>query len=150
MVTIGSYINRDSNEANGCAPAGNSTTTGGQLYTGVKTPGACNNKIMLSVSNNAGASFTGSTVDPRLLPVVNTARQATTDQWWQWTEFTPGGTLAISYYDRSYGIDQLSGYMDITVSTSHDQATFAVSGSPPLPCRCPRSSPGNSWVTTRA
>ena len=76
VVTYGSYINRDSNESNGCAPAGFSAF-GTNLYTGVKTPGACNNKIIFSVSGNGGASFTGTTVDQRLMPVVNTApRQA--------------------------------------------------------------------------
>jgi hypothetical protein len=148
VVTTGSYINRDSNEANGCAPAGNSTTTGGQLYTGVKTPGACNNKIMLSVSNNAGASFTGSTVNPRLLPVVNTARgQATTDQWWQWTTFTPRGTLVTSYYDRQYGSSEFSGNMDFSVSTSRNLSSFqvmrATSASMPLPTQFPDAN-GNS------
>jgi len=148
VVTIGSYINRDSNENNGCAPAGNNPNTGGQLYTGVKTPGACNNKIMLSVSNDAGASFTGSTTDPRQLPVVNTASgQATTDQWWQWTAFTPRGTLVSSYFDRQYGSDETSGDMDFSVSTSTDLSRFkvtrATSGSMPLPTQFPDSR-GNS------
>jgi hypothetical protein len=148
VVTIGSYINRDSNEANGCAPAGNSTTTGGQLYTGVKKPGACNNKIMLSVSNNAGASFTGTTTDPRLLPVVNTAPgQRRTDQWWQWTAFTPNGTLASSYYDRQYGSSEFSGNMDFSVSTSRNLSSFTVrratSASMPLPTQFPDAN-GNS------
>jgi len=148
VVTIGSYINRDSNESNGCAPAGNSTTTGGQLYTGVKKPGACNNKIMLSVSNNAGASFTGTTTDARLLPVVNTAPgQRRTDQWWQWTEFTPSGTLASSYYDRQYGSSEFSGNMDFSVSTSRNLSSFTVrratSASMPLPTQFPDAN-GNS------
>ncbi len=148
VVTIGSYINRDSNESNGCAPAGNSTTTGGQLYTGVKMAGACNNKIMLSVSNNAGASFTGSTVDPRLLPVVNTAaRQKRTDQWFQWAAITPTGTLATSYYDRQYGRAEFTGAMDISVSTSTNLSTFTVSratsASMPLPTQFPDGN-GNS------
>ncbi len=148
VVTIGSYINRDSNESNGCAPAGNSTTTGGQLYTGVKRAGACNNKIMLSVSNNAGASFTGSTVDPRLLPVVNTAaRQKRTDQWFQWAAITPAGTLATSYYDRQYGRAEFTGAMDISMSTSTNLSTFTVSratsASMPLPTQFPDGN-GNS------
>jgi len=148
VVTIGSYINRDSNESNGCAPAGNSTTTGGQLYTGVKKPGACNNKIMLSVSNNAGASFTGTTTDARLLPVVNTAPgQRRTDQWWQWAEFTPSGTLASSYYDRQYGSSEFSGNMDFSVSTSKNLSSFTVrratSASMPLPTQFPDAN-GNS------
>jgi hypothetical protein len=148
VVTIGSYINRDSNESNGCAPAGVSTTTGGQLYTGVKTPGACNNKIMLSVSSNGGATFTGSTTDPRLLPVVNTApRQKRTDQWFQWAAFTPRGTLVTSYYDRQYGADEFTGNMDFSLSSSHNLSSFTVSratsASMPLPTQFPDSQ-GNS------
>ncbi len=142
VVTVGSYINRDSNESNGCAPNGFNPSTGGNVYTGTKTAGACNNKIMLSVSNNAGASFTGSTTDPRLLPVVNTATgQATTDQWWQWATFTPSGTLAVSYYDRQYGSDEVTGNMDFSLSTSKDLSSFkvsrATSASMPLPTQFP-------------
>src|SRR5215467_12912987 len=141
-VTVASYINRDSNEGNGCTPNGHNPATGGNLYTGTKTAGACNNKIMLSVSSNAGASFTGSTTDPRQLPVVNTASgQATTDQWFQWAAFTPRGTLATSYYDRQYGNDETTGNMDISVSTSSNLSTFmvrrATSASMPLPTQFP-------------
>ena len=39
VVTFGSYINKDSNESNGCTPDGFSVY-GQDLYTGVKTPGA--------------------------------------------------------------------------------------------------------------
>jgi hypothetical protein len=148
VVTLGSYINRDSNESNGCTPDGVSPTTGGNLYIGTKVAGACNNKIMLSVSNNAGASFTGSTTDPRQLPVVNTAKgQATTDQWFQWAAFTPRGTLATSYYDRQYGNDETTGNMDISVSTSSNLSGFkvtrATSASMPLPTQFPDAN-GNS------
>jgi hypothetical protein len=128
VVTYGSYINRDSNESNGCTPAGFSSTTGLNLYTGVKTSGACNNKIIFSVSNNAGASFTGTTVDQRLMPVVNTAlRQKRTDQWFQWAAFTPRGTLVTSNYDRQYGSAEFTGDMDVSVSTSSNLSTFTVS-----------------------
>jgi hypothetical protein len=148
VVTVASYINRDSNESNGCTPNGLSSTTGGNLYIGAKTAGACNNKIMLSVSNNAGASFTGGTVDPRLLPVVNTAKgQATADQWWQWTAFTPRGTLVTSYFDRQYGSDEITGNMDYSVSTSSNLSSFkvtrATSASMPLPTQFPDAN-GNS------
>jgi hypothetical protein len=141
-VTVASYINRDSNESNGCAPNGFNPSTGGNLYTGTKTAGACNNKIMLSVSDNAGASFTGSTVDPRLLPVVNTAKgQATTDQWFQWAAFTPRGTFVSSYYDRAYGSSEFTGTMDVSVSTSTNLSSFkvtrATSASMPLPTQFP-------------
>jgi hypothetical protein len=148
VVTHGSYINRDSNESNGCAPNGFNPSTGGNLYTGTKTAGACNNKILLSVSNNAGTSFTGTTTDPRLLPVVNTAsQQATTDQWWQWTTFTPSGTLVSSYYDRQYGSAEFTGAMDFSVSTSANLSSFTVrratSASMPLPTQFPDAQ-GNS------
>jgi hypothetical protein len=147
VVTFGSYINRDSNESNGCKAAG-LAPSGNNAYTGVKTAGACNNKIVLSVSNDGGASFTGTTTDVRKLPVVNTASgQATTDQWWQWTAFTPTGTLVTSYYDRQYGSDETTGNMDVSVSTSSDLATFqvarATSASMPLPTQFPDSQ-GNS------
>ena len=65
VVTFASYINRHSNESNGCVPQGFSRF-GNPLYDGVKTVGACNNDIVVSVSNNAGASFGAD--DPRELP----------------------------------------------------------------------------------
>jgi hypothetical protein len=148
VVTVASYINRDSNESNGCTPNGFNPATGGNLYTGTKTAGACNNKIMLSVSNNAGASFTGSTRDPRQLPVVNTAPgQERSDQWFQWAAFTPKGTLTTAYYDRQYGSDETTGNMDFSVSTSSNLSTFkvtrATSASMPLPTQFPDAN-GNS------
>ncbi len=124
VVTTGSYINRDSNEANGCTPAG-FAADGLPLYTGVKT-GGCNNGILYSVSTNAGGSFSGSTVDPRILPVVTTAKnQGSTDQFWQNAAFTPKGTFVVSYYDRSYGNDNTTGFSDITVSATHNGVSFA-------------------------
>jgi len=119
IVTVGSYINQHSNEANGCTPAGLSPATGQNLFTGVKTPGACNNDILVSVSNDAGATFTGTTTDPRVMPVATTeAGQATTDQFWQWATFTKNGKLATSYYDRQYGNDEAVGNTDISLSSS--------------------------------
>ena len=142
VVTYGSYINRDSNESNGCTPAGLNPNTGLNLYTGVKTPGACNNKIVLSVSANGGSSFTGTTTDPRQLPVVNTDNgQNGTDQWWQWTTFSPKGSLVSSYYDRQYGSDETTGNMDFSQSTSTNLSSFKVmrvtSSSMPLPTQFP-------------
>jgi hypothetical protein len=103
VVTFGSYINRDSNESNGCAPDGFSPDTGLNLYTGVK-PGACNNDILISISNDGGASFSGTNADPRTEPTVNPdPGQATTDQFWQWQAFSRDGKLAVDYYDRQYG-----------------------------------------------
>ena len=135
-VTYGSYINRDSNETTGCTPAG-FARDGQDLYTGVKD-GTCNNDIVLSVSTNSGASFTGSTMDVRQLPVVTTAAgQARTDQFWQGAAFTPNGTLAVGYYDRQYGSDNNTGFSDITLSSSRNLTGFAheraTSGSMPPP-----------------
>jgi hypothetical protein len=125
VVTFGSYINRHSNEANGCAPAGTNPATGDNLYTGVKTPGACNNDIVVSISNNAGATFTGTATDPRLEPVATQdPDQATTDQFWQWIAFTKNGKLATSYYDRQYNSDETTGYSDVSLSGSGDLATY--------------------------
>jgi hypothetical protein len=124
-VTFGSYINRHSNESNGCVPTGFSSSTGINQYTGVKTPGACNNDILLSVSNNGGASFTGTTTDPRSETTVNQdSGQATSDQWWQWASFTKDGKLAVGYYDRQYGSDETTGWSDFTLSGSKDLVKF--------------------------
>jgi len=126
VVAFGSYINQHSNESNGCIPTGFSPATGQNLFTGVKTPGACNNDILVSVSNDGGNTFTGTTTDPRALPTANTdPGQATTDQWWQWLAFTKNGKLATSYYDRQYGTDETTGYSDFSLSGSGDTPTYA-------------------------
>jgi hypothetical protein len=136
VVTYGSYINRDSNEANDCTPAG-FAGDGINLYTGVKT-GRCNNDILYSVSVNRGGTFSGTTIDPRLMPVVTTGpKQANTDQFWQGATIAANGNLTVSYYDRSYGTDNTTGYSDITVSISPDRVSFtnhrATSSSMPPP-----------------
>jgi hypothetical protein len=125
VVTVGSYINKDSNESNGCAPASFDPSTGINLYTGVKTAGACNNKILVSVSNNAGSSFSGAAVDPRQAEIANQdPGQARTDQFWQWTAFTKDGKFAVDYYDRQYGNDETTGASDFTLSGSKDLVKF--------------------------
>ncbi|HEV3182932.1 MAG TPA: sialidase family protein [Steroidobacteraceae bacterium] len=112
-VTFGSYISADSNEANGCIPNGLAADFN-NAFIGVKTPGACNNKILLSVSTDGGAGFTGGTTDVRKLPSVS--GHTKTDQWWQWAAVTGSGKLTVSYYDRQYGNDETNGYMDISLS----------------------------------
>ena len=125
VVTFGSYVNAHSKEANGCAPAGFSAA-GNPVYQGVKTPGACNNDILVSVSNDGGATFTGTATDPRSLTSVNQdPAQATSDQFWQWADFTRTGTLAVSYYDRQYAGDETAGSSDVSLSGSRDLAGFA-------------------------
>lgn len=146
VVTFGSYINQHSKESNGCTPTGTSTATGQNLYTGVKTVGACNNDILISVSDDGGLTFTGTTTDPRALTSVNTdPGQATTDQWWQWAAFTKTGKLAVSYYDRQYGDDELTGFSDVSLSGTGNasETSFGVSratsSSMPVPTQFPES-----------
>jgi hypothetical protein len=126
-VAFGSYINKYSNEQNGCTPTGNED--GNPTYAGVKTPGACNNKILLGVSNNGGSSFNNSTgdhaFDPRFETVVTNERgQIGTDQFWQWSAFTSKGQLAVDYYDRQYGHDETNGSSDFSLSGSQDLSNF--------------------------
>lgn len=148
VVNYGSYINVNSNESNGCAPAGFSIF-GTNLYTGVKTPGACNNDILISVSNNGGASFTGTTKDPRVMTSITSGyRQRTTDQFWQWTSFSNTGKLAVSYFDRQYGQDEFNGYSDISLTGVDDpytefHSTRVTTSSMPFPTQFPDSQ-GNS------
>ncbi len=122
-VAFGSYINAASNESNGCAPTG-LAADGGPTYTGVKTPGACANKILLKVSKDGGASFLGST-DPRNAEVINQSPgQKHTDQFWQWSTFNRSGKLAVDYYDRQYGNDETTGSSDFSLSGSDDLTDF--------------------------
>ena len=148
VVTLASYINADSNPSNGCIPAGISAVTGNNLYTGVKTAGACNDKILESVSTNGATSFNGTVTDPTTLPIVSSAPdQKLTDQWWQWSAFTRDGKLAVSYYDRQYGNDETTGFMDMSLSGSSDLTNFGVrrvtSASMPSPTEFPDAQ-GNS------
>jgi hypothetical protein len=124
-VAFGSYINKFSNESNGCVPSG-FAASGNPTYTGVKTPGACNNKILLAVSNNGGSSFDNSPgFDPRTETVISNERgQIGTDQFWQWSAFTKKGQLAVDYYDRQYGSDETNGSSDFSLSGSQDLSNF--------------------------
>jgi hypothetical protein len=124
VVTLGSYINRHSRESNGCLPQGYNPDTFQPLYDGVKTPGACNNDIVVSRSTNAGATFTGGTTNVRALPATRAADNRT-DQFWQWAAFNPSGRFAVSYYDRGYGNDETTGFSDISLSGSRDGINFA-------------------------
>jgi len=126
-ITYGSYINAGSKESNGCTPDGFSPF-GLNTYTGVKTVGACSNKVLVSVSTNAGAGFTGGALgaDPRTQATVNVGSQAGSDQFWQWAAFSTDGKLAVSYYDRQYGNDQATGSLDFSLSGSSDMSSFFV------------------------
>jgi len=123
-ISLGSYINKHSNEKNGCVPTG-FAPSGNNAYTGVKTPGACNNDILLSTSKDSGTTFSGASTDPRTeTTVTQDKRQATTDQFWQWEAYTANGTLAVSYMDRQYGNDETNGFSDFSLSGSRDLTSF--------------------------
>jgi hypothetical protein len=137
-VSIGSYIGPNSREANGCVPLSTAVPSLAGLYAGVKTAGACKNDVLVSVSNDGGATFTGTTADPRTLTTAAPgARQATADQWFQWLAFQPDGHLAVSYYDRQFGSDETTGSSDFSLASSGDLSHFGVrratSGSSPVP-----------------
>src|SRR5262249_28316744 len=139
VISLASYISRDSQESNGCVPTGTDPVSTGGLYTGVKTAGACNNKIVVAVSNNGGATFNGTTTDVRRMPVASSGRrEAVTDQWFQWLDCTHRGRVAIGYYDRQYGDDETTGFSDQSVAGADDLAsewgvTRATSASMPAP-----------------
>jgi hypothetical protein len=118
VVTLASYINRHSNPERGnCTPAGFSATTGLNLYEGVGERNGCNNDIVVSVSTDAGASFTGTTTPVVELPSLSDENPRTqlADQWWQWAALNPKGGVTVAYYDRKYGDAQQTGFMDITM-----------------------------------
>ncbi|MBA2285319.1 MAG: exo-alpha-sialidase [Ktedonobacteraceae bacterium] len=134
VVTFGSYIN--AHDAAACTPAGFSAISGINLYNGVKV--SCNNAILVSVSNDSGATFTGTTTDPRELTTVSQQhKQANSDQFFQWAAYTNGGKLAVSYFDRQYGADETTGFSDISLSGSTNLSSFATvrvtTGSMPPP-----------------
>jgi hypothetical protein len=143
VVAFGSYIN--SYDATTCTPESFSGSTGQNLYDGVKS-GGCVNKILFSVSNDGGASFANT--DPLTQATVNTAAQGTSSQFWQWSAFSPGGKLVVSYYDRQYGSDETTGALDFSLSSSDTNlAKFKVkrvtSSSMPSPTQFPDAQ-GNS------
>jgi hypothetical protein len=155
-VTFGSYINQHSNETNGCTPNGFSAF-GNPLYTGVKSPGGCNNDILVSVSTDGGVTFNGATTGPRTETSVNQdPDQAKSDQWFQWAGFTKDGKLAVDYYDRQYGKathgapdDEWTGNSDITLSGSKDLVKFGsrrvTSSSMPPPTQFPDAQGGGQF-----
>jgi hypothetical protein len=118
VVTLASYINEHSNPERGnCTPDGFSATTGLNLYTGVGEENGCNNDIVVSVSTDGGASFTGTGTPVAELPSISDENPSTqlADQWWQWAALNPKGGVTVAYYDRKYGDAQQTGFMDITM-----------------------------------
>jgi hypothetical protein len=148
-VAFGSYINKDSNESNGCVPSG-FAADGNPTYTGVKAPGACNDKILLTVSTDSCGTFSGTTTDPRREQVVTQSLgQAKTDQFWQWSAFTSRGQLAVDYYDRQYGQDETNGSSDFGLAGSQDLVHFGQvrvsSSSMPAPTQFEGPAGGQSY-----
>ena len=123
-VSVGSYINSDSKEGNGCKPTGVDPNSGGGLYDGVKAAGACASHILLSTSENGGQEFDGADADPRQMPLAMTASQRHTDQFFQWLTFS-NHKLVVSELDRQYGDDETSGNTDQTVLGSSGDSQFA-------------------------
>jgi hypothetical protein len=148
VVSFGSYLN--ATDSGTCTANGLNPSTGLNLYNAVKTS-ACANKILVSVSHNSGASFSGTGADATADTVASSASsQAGKDQWWQWSTVNNTGEIVTSYYDRQYGSDETSGKMDISLSASasgSNQLTFntvrVTSASMPVPTEFPDSS-GNS------
>jgi len=103
-VTYGSYINRNSNEANGCTPAGVSATTGGDLYTGGQDAGglpqtrsSCRRRRTAVPRSPAAARTCAPSPWPRehgrfSAPFLN--------QYFQGMRFAPDGTLVVGSFDR--------------------------------------------------
>jgi hypothetical protein len=87
-----------------------------QNFNNALGPGGDNHAQMLIVkSTDGGASFTGTSTPVEQLPSISDERGTLADQWWQWAALTPGRHVAVVYYDRTYGSDQQTGFMDITM-----------------------------------
>lgn len=126
VVNFGSYINSKSNEGTGCVPVSFSNATGQNLFTGAGTS-ACNNQILQSESTNGGASFKGTTTDPRSMPLA-AHQNKLADEYWQWTGITSRGKVVVGFYDRQYGNDDTSGASDYSASINgHIQRVSNVS-----------------------
>ena len=73
--------------------------------------------------------------------------------WFQWIAFTKNGKLAVSYYDRQYGTDEVTGFNNVSLSGSGDSPTYTAwnvlrvtSSSMPLPTQFPESNGfGTFW-----
>jgi hypothetical protein len=123
VVTLASYLNRHSNPERGnCSPAGFNPDTALPRYDGVGERNGCNNDIVVSVSTDAGASFTGTSTPVWELPSVSDERRGgqLADQFWQWAALNPRtGRVTVAYYDRKYGDSQQTGEFDITMRRSN-------------------------------
>ncbi len=71
VVTFGSYINKDSKEANGCVPTGFSQYGINTLHRGEGRRCVQQRHPDQRTSSDGGKTFTGTTQDPRVEPTVN-------------------------------------------------------------------------------
>ncbi len=130
VVHVASYISRNSNETTGCVPRGLSAATFLNLYDGVLTT-ACHNQIIESRSTDAGAHFSGQTTDPRALPVVGRQRNIA-DEFFQSTAASAKAGIVVSYYDRQYGNDDVTGFNDVSVTSRRSTVRATSASSPPV------------------
>ena len=129
VVTFGSYINRHSNEANGCVPTGFSRRRTQPLHRR-EGPGRLQQRHPGQRLDRQGRHVHRDDHRPAAAadghaPIPARRR---TDQLWQWIDFTPTGKLATSYYDRQYGNDETTGYSDVSLSGSKDLVNSGSSG----------------------
>ena len=47
-------------------------------------------------------------------------REAVSDQWFQWLDFSRSGRVSVGYYDRQYGNDETTGFSDQSVASADD------------------------------
>ncbi len=117
-MTFGSYINKDSKESNGCAPAGFSPDTGLNLYTGVKTAGCVQQRDPdQRLERRRRDVHRGTAADPRdERPSTRIRRQATDGPVLAVGGLQRRRQLAVDYYDRQYGNDETTGSSDFSLS----------------------------------
>ena len=150
VVTYGSYINRDSNEARGCTPGRVRRRRHQPLHRGEERRLQQRHPLQ-RVRPTAAPTSPAAAIDPRQLPVVTDSPNAG-----QHRPVLAGRRVhrqrharRVSYYDRSYGDDNTTGYSDITVSASHDRTTLRrTSGRRRPRCRRRPSSAALSTATT--
>ncbi|MBA3552602.1 MAG: exo-alpha-sialidase [Actinobacteria bacterium] len=126
VVSFGSYINKHSNpnRLGNCSPAGINPDTGLNLYEGVGEVDGCNNDILRSVSYDGGQTWTGGSLPDGVLPSINDEGPVLADQWWHWSDLSPGGRLVTMYYDRKYEDDQSSGEIDVSLAVGGGTPAF--------------------------
>ena len=129
-VAFGSYINKDSNESNGCAPSRPHPDDGNPTLHRRQDAGSVQQQDPVGrvqqrwvVVRQLDRSTRVRSALPRRSS-TNRRGQNGTDQFWQWSAFTKKGQLAVDYYDRQYGHDETNGSSDFSLSGSQDLSNF--------------------------